>query len=326
MKKIYILISLIVMMSMVYAEELSNIQSAFLDVGFGAKPMGMGGAYTAIARNANSLIWNPAGATQSSNATSVGFDNVTLQDLYQYSYFGISHKTKKGNAFGAGLVYSGDDAMSETTVLLSMALSKKYLEDYSKLAFFDVGLNMKVLVSSFGNNNDGEYIDGNGLNHQVTGSASGFAFDLAMHTALNDLDHVGILWRNPYSYLNWSSDNEIGTAKGDYSEGLPAGLVIGVGRVAQDYSIAIDLDKSLHKDTEDIFKLGAEYLFFDDIMALRGGYSQELLTGENKKYSLGAGFKVGIWGTSKLSLDLAYQIETNWEKHDTFRLSCDLLM
>jgi hypothetical protein len=326
MKKTITMIIAMVMTSLAYSQELSNIQSAFLDVGFGAKPMAMGGAYTAIAKNANSIIWNPAAATQSTNSNSFCFDNVNMQDLYQYSYFGYSHKSKKGNALGLGIIYSGDDVMSETSVILSLGLSKKYLKEYTKLAFFDFGINGKILVSSFGNNKDGEYIDDQGLNHQVTGNATGFAVDVAMHMQLNDLDHVAIALKNPLSTINWSSENEVGTAEGSYNEGLPSTLTLGIGRAAEEYSIAIDLDKATHSDTEDVFKLGAEYLFFDKLIAFRSGYSQELLTGENKKYSVGTGFNINIWNNSKLMLDIAYQIETNWEKHNTLRLSCDLLM
>ena len=47
-----------------FAQELANIPGMFLDVGYGARPMGMGGAYTATANDAYSIIWNPAGLTQ----------------------------------------------------------------------------------------------------------------------------------------------------------------------------------------------------------------------------------------------------------------------
>ncbi len=327
MKKTAILIILTVVTFLCHAEELSNIQAAFLDVGFGAKAMGMGGAQTAISRNAGSLIWNPATGTQSSNDNSVCFDNVNIQDLYSYSYFGFSHKTKKENAFGLGFIYSGDEAMSETTIILSSAFSKDYLRNYSRFAFCDLGINAKFLLSSFGNNSDGEYIDPEtGLNHQVTGNASGFALDLAMHVPLGDLDHFGLVLKNPVSAISWDSENETGTANGKYSEGLPVGMTIGFGRVANKYSFALDLDKSLHSDTEDIFKLGTEYNLFKDLMAIRAGYSQELLTGHNKRYSVGTGFNINPNGKYKISLDLAYQIETIWEKHNTLRISCDLLM
>ena len=38
-----------------------EIPAAFVDVGYGARPMGMGGAFTALANDAHAVLWNPAG-------------------------------------------------------------------------------------------------------------------------------------------------------------------------------------------------------------------------------------------------------------------------
>src|ERR1041384_8654190 len=38
--------------------------AAFLDTGWGARPVGMGGAFTAIADDSNSPLYNPAGLVQ----------------------------------------------------------------------------------------------------------------------------------------------------------------------------------------------------------------------------------------------------------------------
>src|SRR6202140_5251867 len=40
------------------------VQAAFLDTGFGARPVGMGGAFTAIADDSNAPLYNPAGLVQ----------------------------------------------------------------------------------------------------------------------------------------------------------------------------------------------------------------------------------------------------------------------
>src|SRR5271170_4913674 len=43
---------------------LQPVQAAFLDTGFGARPVGMGGAFTAIADDSNAPLYNPAGLVQ----------------------------------------------------------------------------------------------------------------------------------------------------------------------------------------------------------------------------------------------------------------------
>ncbi len=326
MKNILIIILIIISCNVIFAENLSNIQASFLDIGYGAKPMGMGGAYTAIANNATSILWNPAGQCNSERINTFCFDNVSILGLYNYSFLGFSHQLKTKNAIGAAILYSGDDAMSETQLILSGAVSKDFLGQYFIYCPVNFGMNLKVLLSSYGNNKDGEYIDDNGLNHQVSGNAAGVAFDFGMNYSFSNNDHFGLIWKNPISSINWHSENQVNTAMGDYSEGLPAGLIFGYSKLYNKLTFSIDLDKSFHLDTEDVFKTGGEYLLFNDLLALRCGYSQELLTGDNKRYSLGTGFKMNVWNHSILHLDLAYQIETQWEKHNNLRISCEFLM
>src|SRR5476649_1520563 len=43
---------------------LSKAEAAFLDDGWGARPVGMGGAFTAIADDSNAPLYNPAGIVQ----------------------------------------------------------------------------------------------------------------------------------------------------------------------------------------------------------------------------------------------------------------------
>src|SRR5882724_3034356 len=42
----------------------SSAQAAFVDTGWGARPVGMGGAFTAIADDSNAPLYNPAGLVQ----------------------------------------------------------------------------------------------------------------------------------------------------------------------------------------------------------------------------------------------------------------------
>ncbi len=65
----YFTFTVIVIISIfTFAEaQLSNIPGAFVDVGYGVRPMGMGGAFTAISDDPNSAYWNPAGLLKVAN-------------------------------------------------------------------------------------------------------------------------------------------------------------------------------------------------------------------------------------------------------------------
>ena len=57
MKKIYTLISVLIISAQLFA-------GGFQINEHGAKAMGMGGAFTAVANDASAIYWNPAGLTQ----------------------------------------------------------------------------------------------------------------------------------------------------------------------------------------------------------------------------------------------------------------------
>jgi hypothetical protein len=306
-----------------HSDKLSNIPSAFIDVGLGARAMGMGGAATALSHDATSLIANPANMMLSDHRYDINAEYTDLYTLYNYSFFGATGEIVDGLKSGIGFIYSGDEAFSETTILLSIGATGGYIYEYLDFKAMNLtfGTNLKINLASFGNNPDGAFIGESGLNHQVAGSSLGFAFDIGATLFSPDKKNiVGLMWRNPISYQSWNSKNEVGTAKGRYTENLPAQLQIGYVRDETKFCIAIAAEKSLHSDTEDQLALGLEYNLFKNIMDIRAGYSNDLLTGMNKAYSLGVGFNVPIPG-STVTVDVAYQINTIWEKNNTLHVA-----
>ncbi len=323
--RLYIIIILIVLSLGLSAEQLSNNPAAFLDVGLDARAIGMGGAYTALVNDASSFVWNPAGMAYLPKQHSLNFDNTTLLGLYNYSFLGYARKLNTGLSVGSAFIYSGDDAMSENTIYISAATSALFIDNYifpvpELFKNSSFGMNLKIYSSSYGNNSDGAYYDANNLNHQVNGSAWGFGLDMGMIFKPNPRDCASLFWRNPLNNVFWKSSNEVGTAKGNYSEDLPTQLIAGYAMNAKVYTFSIDVDKAFHDDVEDIVNAGVEWRFIDK-MALRGGYSQELLTGANKKYSIGTGFKTIIWKNADFALDIAYQVQGDWDNHNTLRIS-----
>ncbi len=71
----------------------------FMRIGVGARPVGMGGAYTAVADDANALLWNPAGL-----ALGPGFRaDVTMMKLLQsVSYTSAGLVAPLGHGLAAG--------------------------------------------------------------------------------------------------------------------------------------------------------------------------------------------------------------------------------
>ena len=110
------------------AYTLSGIPSAFLDVGLGARYMGLAGVDVPLSNDATSILSNPANMLLSRNKYNFSADYSDLYTLYNYTFFGATAMVDNGLKMGLGFIYSGDEAMSETTVILSVGAAGGYME------------------------------------------------------------------------------------------------------------------------------------------------------------------------------------------------------
>ena len=324
MKKIFIL--LFVMFSLqLFSTELSNIDPSFYN--YSARAISMGNAYCAQSGEPVLAFWNPAGIISKSPYV-FSFTSANVIDLISYNYVGISKKIDHEMSVATNIIYSGDDAYHEYSCYFSVAFSNKKIKKrlpatLQKFSFFDKaiwGMSIKYLGATFGNNSNGELLDSEGFNHQVSGSANGFGFDFGVQSPIGKNSKIGILWRNPINEIFWNSENEVGTALGDYREGQPSQFVFGYNYKNKKIVWNLDLSKSYHLDTEDVFSTGIEYNLFN-IIPIRTGYSQELLTGDNRKYSFGSGYHLKLWNKLNFKIDVAYEIQTEWKGSNSFVLS-----
>ena len=106
--------------------ELSDIPGAFADVGIGASAMGMGGAVAASIEGASSLFWNPAGLGQAGSSRELMVAYGDQMGIVPYSA-GAGLRQLGDYTLGVGLLYSGDDVLSETSVLIGAAREFKVL-------------------------------------------------------------------------------------------------------------------------------------------------------------------------------------------------------
>lgn len=70
-----------------YSCATENSGAEFLNIGTGVRPTGMGGAFCAVADDANGLYWNPAGLAQKTSQEITLMHNQWFQDI-NYEYLG----------------------------------------------------------------------------------------------------------------------------------------------------------------------------------------------------------------------------------------------
>ena len=206
----------------------SGISASFVDIGFGSRPMGMGGAFTGLANDINALMWNPAGLV-SLQSKQAAFSFTNQLNLIQYHFLAFGMPLSADQGLGLGLIYSGDKAMTEMTFQAGYAIS--FLKDFS------AGVNLKYRYSSFGKNSldpsefqvfEQDEIQ-EGISDQVKGSGSGFGLDLGLLYRLNQQVQFGLMVKDIYSPIYWNSrvDNTAKQAKGSYSELIPTEVSLG---------------------------------------------------------------------------------------------------
>jgi len=126
-----------------------TLHPAFKDTGWGARPAGMGGAFTAVSDDATGILFNPAGLAQLKQIELdfmyaklyTGLDTVDLG----LNYAAVVYPLKNIGSFGLSWAnFISADQYREDTITLAYANSIKRLSP--ELLF---GLNMKYLRHSY---------------------------------------------------------------------------------------------------------------------------------------------------------------------------------
>ena len=273
----------------------SEIPGAFVDIGYGARPMGMGGAFVALADDANAVLWNPAGLTRLDGSQLTGMYGHQM-GVVPYGFVGFATPLSERMGLGVGVMYSGDAALKEMTALFSLA--------HSLIPGLDAGLSAKTRWATYGNNPDGAWDPGGG-NRQVQGHALGFGCDLGVIYAVNQRTTVGFMWRDFVAPLSWEAQNDAGTAQGG-GESIPMTLIFGTAhRLGDGVTISLNFDRSLTSDTADRVRMGYENQLWE-MLFLRLGYGQQISATPDRFYTLGLGVAGDVRETWHLGFDMAY--------------------
>lgn len=128
--------------------------ASFLNIGVGARGLGMGGAYTALADDANALYWNPAGLSKLEKREFTA-SHAELFESTRLDFLAYAHPTSQGT-FAAGLTYlsqgkiAGRDNAGRPTAgydASDAAVTGAYAR---KLELADLGVSIKYVRSHIG--------------------------------------------------------------------------------------------------------------------------------------------------------------------------------
>ena len=241
----------------------------------GARPVGLGGAFTALADDAHAIYWNPAGLALLQRTEFTG----TYGDLFglgmKNSYFAGTYALTDNFAIGLDWFRDGFD-----DDVLMFGKNKINVSGGYRHRMVSLGMNVK-------------YVDvGMELDKVSLGNASGFGLDVGMLVSLSEN-------RLKVGAVAHDVTGTSVTYESDVTECiLPRSLRAGVSyKPNEDWTVAMDVGDRLHAGTE---------YWVTDQLGLRAGVQKDLDTpkgfSESLLYAGGLGLKYSVF-----QIDYAYE-------------------
>jgi len=290
----------------------------FLNIEAGARAIGMGGAYVAIAEGPISMYWNPAGIARSEKTGAIFNHSKWLVDI-DYNFAGLSLPLGRFGTIGANAVFLTMDDMQITTIeqpdgiengffsagsyalglcyainltdRFSIGLNAKYLDEHiwnSKATgiAFDIGT---LFTTQFNGLKIGMSISNYGTKMQMEGK------DMLVQHDINEQHHGN----NPNINAYLSTD------KFDLPLMFRVGLAMDVLKGYGNSNLILAIDALHPNNNAESVNLGCEYVFYK-LFCLRAGYNTLFLPDDESGLSLGAGLMYEV-GTFELGIDYAYR-------------------
>ncbi len=113
------LFSLLVVFSLVSKAQLRKYSNEFLNIGVGARALGMGNANIASVEGVNSGYWNPAGLLKQKSDIEVSLMHAEyFAGIAKYDYIGVSKKIDSNSVAGISILRFGVDNIPNTLDLV----------------------------------------------------------------------------------------------------------------------------------------------------------------------------------------------------------------
>ena len=255
--------------------------AAFLNIGVGGRALGMAGAYTALADDANSLYWNPAGLSRVEKREFTA-SHAEMFESTRHDFLAYAHPTAQGT-FAAGLTYlsqaalDGRDGLGRRTADYGASDAALSLGYARKFELFDFGVSLKYLRS-----------------HIASTEAQGAAADVGVKRAFDRVS-VGAALRNLGPGLKFQ----------DQRNDLPLRLAAGAAyKLGGGHAAAAELVNGPRGAGTDA-SFGGEYQAFKSLFVRAGYTTQTAITG-GSGFDAARGLTMGLGlRNEKWSLDYA---------------------
>lgn len=316
MRKILILIFLI--SGVVFGQTKTGTTAApFLNMSYGPRAISMGGAFVATADDATSMFWNPAGMSRQGSSAALFSKTNWIADI-DYNWAGAMINLGDMGTVGLNIIYldygdmeittlSEQDGTGQNFSANDMALSLSYAKNLTDR--FSIGGSIKYIEQSIWNSSASSIAVDLGVlflsdiyGLRIGASISNFGGSMQMEgkdlLVQHDID-PNIFGNNEQILANLKTDE------------YPLPLIFRVG-VAMDvvdtemYKLTLGADALHPNDNDESVNVGGEFVF-DNLVAVRAGYTNIFLDNSEAGLTLGFGLMYDFAPNLGLMLDYAYQ-------------------
>ncbi len=292
----------------------------FLSIPVGARALGMGGAFAAVANDATAMYWNTAGLARLNQSEAIFTHANWIADI-NFNYAGVALPVGEFGTVGVNFTSMTMDDMERTTEQEpdgtgqtfsagSFAVGVTYARNLTD--WFSIGGNVKYISEQIWNS-----------------SATGIAFDIgtlfttpfAGVTFGASITNFGQKMRmsgddlvitKDISPNNGNNPNVPGSLATDAFD-LPLALRIGLAYepiADEDNDLIIAVDGIHPNDNAESLSFGAEFSGLKRIVSVRVGYKDFQGTGSNdseEQFTLGGGLRYTIGANFTVKFDYAYE-------------------
>jgi long-subunit fatty acid transport protein len=302
-----------------YSGNVSNVATtaaSFLEIGVGARAIGMGGAFVATANDASAIYWNPAGLGNL-HRPEILFVHTRWIANISFDFAGAVLPLGRIGTLGASVTMLSMNDMLVRTVdkpegtgeyfgVNSMALMVSY--GFSITDRFVIGFNTKYIHEKIWKESAQAFaldigtVFRTGLNNMRIGAVlTNFGTDMRMEG--EDL----LVFHDPDPYQMGNNDQifaELKTEKWPLPLNFQAGLAMEVLK-SELHRITVEADAMHPIDNKESVHMGMEYALREQFL-VRGGYRNLFLSNSEEGFTAGAGFNIRFLNNFQVLIDYAY--------------------
>jgi hypothetical protein len=296
--------------------KVGSTAAPFLNIGVGARAIGMGGAFIATANDVTSLYWNPAGSSRMETSGAM-FTHVSWFAGIKYNWAGAMLNTGMGTV-GLNIGYLDYGDLEVTTLREPEGTGEMFTPSDLFLALtyaynltdrFSIGANVKYVSQKIWNS-----------------TASGLAFDigvlflsdiygLRMAATITNLgtdmklDGKDLYVQHDINSQIYGNNDQILAKLNTDSYPLPLTFRIGLAidpLNIEDHKFTVAVDALHPSDNSESVNAGIEYTLFNTL-SLRAGYKSLFLDNTEEGLTLGFGLMYDFTPTLGVTVDYAYQ-------------------